>query len=222
LSELGRISGAMLKDNLVRDGVDLIFENTLGDNNLYLDVITGKVGVNTDAVTRELTVNDSIRTINLIVDNYFQIDDFVIDGVANTITYLPSDIITNSVINTDTISTTSGLKFNDTSISTTVSNASIELRPHGAGIVETTSSLNVSGNLHSTGDITFDGTITFGNQNNDSVTFNVEVNSDLIPNVSDTYNLGSNLSGLVLDGEYANSPAVTFVDAGSASEKDTI
>jgi len=217
LSELGRISGAMLKDNLVRDGVDLIFENTLGDNNLYLDVITGKVGVNTDAVTRELTVNDSIRTINLIVDNYFQIDDFVIDGVANTITYLPSDIITNSVINTDTISTTSGLKFNDTSISTTVSNASIELRPHGAGIVETTSSLDVSGNLHSTGDITFDGTITFGNQNNDSVTFNVEVNSDLIPNVSDTYNLGSNLSGLVLDGEYANSPAVTFVDAGSAS-----
>jgi len=207
----------MLKDNLVRDGVDLIFENTLGDNNLYLDVITGKVGVNTDAVTRELTVNDSIRTINLIVDNYFQIDDFTIDGITNTITYLPSDIITNSVINTDTISTTSGLRFNDTSISTTTSNASIELRPHGTGIVETISNVDVSGNLHSTGDITFDGTITFGNQNNDSVTFNVEVDSDLIPNASDTYRLGSSLSGLVLDGEYANSPAVTFVDAGSAS-----
>ena len=217
MSELGRISGAMLKDNLVRDGVDLIFENTLGDNNLYLDVITGKVGINTDAVTRELTVNDSIRTINLIVDNYFQIDDFTIDGITNTITYLPSDIITNSVINTDTISTTSGLRFNDTSISTTISNASIELRPHGTGIVETNTNVDVSGNLHSTGDITFDGTITFGNQNNDSITFNVEVDSDLIPNVSDAYNLGSNFNALVLDGEYANSPPVTFVDAGSAS-----
>ena len=197
MSELGRISGAMLKDNLVRDGVDLIFENTLGDNNLYLDVITGKVGINTDAVTRELTVNDSIRTINLIVDNYFQIDDFTIDGITNTITYLPSDIITNSVINTDTISTTSGLRFNDTSISTTISNASIELRPHGTGIVETNTNVDVSGNLHSTGDITFDGTITFGNQNNDSITFNVEVDSDLIPNVSDAYNLGSNFNALV-------------------------
>lgn len=217
MSELGRISGAMLKDNLVRDGVDLVFENELGDNNLYLDVITGKVGINTDAVTRELTVNDSIRTINLIVDNYFQIDNFTIDGIANTITYLPADIVTNSVINTDTISTTSGLRFNDNSISTTVSNANIELRPHGTGIVTTISNLDVGGNLHSTGDVTFDGTITFGNQSNDSVSFNVDVNSDLIPDVSDAYNLGSNFNTLVLDGEYANSTPVTFVDAGSAS-----
>ena len=216
MSELGRISGAMLKDNLVRDGVDLIFENTLGDNNLYLDVITGKVGINTDAVTRELTVNDSIRTINLIVDNYFQIDDFTIDGITNTITYLPSDIITNSVINTDTISTTSGLRFNDTSISTTISNASIELRPHGTGIVETNTDLDVSGNLHSTGDITFDGTITFGNQSNDSITFNVEVDSDLIPDVSDTYDLGSEyakweeLHTKFVNSLYLTSPTLTF------------
>jgi len=217
LSELGRISGPMLKDNLVRDGVDLVFENELGDNNLYLDVITGKLGVNTDAVTRELTVNNSMRTINLIVDNYFQIDDWVIDGVANTFTYLPSDVFTNSVINTDTLKTTSGLQFNDNSISTVVSNASIELRPHGTGIVTTVSNFDVRGNLHSTGDVTFDGTITFGNQNTDSVSFNVDVNSDLIPDVSDAYNLGSNFNTLVLDGEYANSPPVTFVDAGSAS-----
>jgi hypothetical protein len=46
MADLGRISGPMLKDNLLRGGVDLVFENRLGDNNLYLDVNTTKIGIN--------------------------------------------------------------------------------------------------------------------------------------------------------------------------------
>lgn len=216
MSELGRISGPMLKDNLVRDGVDLVFENTLGDNNLYLDVVTGKIGVNTDAVTRELTVNDSMRTVNLIVDNYFQIGDMVIDGVANTFTYLPTDLVTTSTVNSDSMSTTSGLRFNDNSISTTVSNSNIELRPHGTGHVELATDLDTTGDLHSTGDITFDGTITFGSATNDNVSFNADVNSDIIPDQNEMYDLGSTtnkwseLHTELVNSQLLISPAISF------------
>jgi len=56
LADLGRISGPMLKANLERLGVDLVFENQFGDNNLYLDVNSRRLGINTNAMPRELTV----------------------------------------------------------------------------------------------------------------------------------------------------------------------
>jgi hypothetical protein len=40
---VGRISGPLLSKNLLRDGVDLAFETDL----LYLDVTTGRIGINT-------------------------------------------------------------------------------------------------------------------------------------------------------------------------------
>jgi hypothetical protein len=74
LADLGRISGPMLKDNLVRNGVDLVFENEFGDNNLFLDVNAKRIGINTDSLSRELIINDSAKTTNLIVDIYDVID----------------------------------------------------------------------------------------------------------------------------------------------------
>ena len=53
----GRIGGGVLKDNLLRQGVDLNFKNTSGSVALlHLDVNNNKIGVNTQAATDALTV----------------------------------------------------------------------------------------------------------------------------------------------------------------------
>ena len=60
---LGRISGPLLKDNLLRDGVDLAFETDL----LYLNVNDRRIGVNIASPTVDLEVDGTTRTTNLIV-----------------------------------------------------------------------------------------------------------------------------------------------------------
>jgi hypothetical protein len=51
----------------------------------------------------------------------------------------------------------------------------------------------VNGNLRSISNITFGGNITLGNDDTDNITFAADVNSNIIPNVSDTYKLGTSL-----------------------------
>ena len=50
---------------------------------------------------------------------------------------------------------------------------------------------NVHGNLHANGNITSDGSLTFGDADTDNVVFGADVNSHIIPNTDDTYDLGS-------------------------------
>ena len=73
---VGRISGPLLKDNLLRNGVDLAFETSL----LYLDVVNGRIGVNTKTPTNELSVNGTTRTTNLQVTTQANIATFTIAG----------------------------------------------------------------------------------------------------------------------------------------------
>ena len=48
------------------------------------------------------------------------------------------------------------------------------------------------GYLNVSGDGVFGGNITFGDANTDSVSFGADIDSNLIPNTDDTYDLGSN------------------------------
>jgi hypothetical protein len=191
MADLGRISGAMLKDNLLRGGVDLVFENRLGDNNLYIDVNTGKIGINTDATTRELTINDSFRTTRLIVENPLSIDYLTFNN-SRIIGTIVGDLVFNPASGTTNISSisTAGITINDNVIESLNSNETIELRPDGTGEVNFRSDVLVSANLHSTGDITLDGTITIGNNDSDSVSFLVDVDSNIIPDQDFVYTLG--------------------------------
>ena len=50
---------------------------------------------------------------------------------------------------------------------------------------------NVHGNLHANGNITSDGSLTFGDAATDNVVFAADINSHIIPNTDDTYDLGS-------------------------------
>ena len=67
---IGRISGAMLKSNLLRQGTDLAFETNL----LYVDVNNGRIGVNTDSPTKSLHVdnvtveNNQIRSTTGVIN----------------------------------------------------------------------------------------------------------------------------------------------------------
>ena len=65
---IGRIGGPMLKENLIRQGVDLSFETNL----LYLDVNNMRVGVNQAVPTVALEVNGAAKFGNVQVNGNLQ------------------------------------------------------------------------------------------------------------------------------------------------------
>jgi cytoskeletal protein CcmA (bactofilin family) len=191
---VGRITGPLLKANLIRNGIDLAFENDL----LYLDVTDSdpanhKVGIKTTSPTHELQINGTTRTNNLIVDTRADIADITITGntisSANTLNLLTTGA--DSVIYQRQLDVQS-LSIFDNVISSNESNANIELRPNGTGRVEIHSDLQVDGDVEVTGDVTIRGaSIALGDADTDNVTFSADVASDIIPDANDTYELGS-------------------------------
>ena len=61
---VGRITGPLLAQNLLRDGVNIAVETDL----LYIDVVNGRIGIRTDAPRTELDVNGTLTTKVLIAD----------------------------------------------------------------------------------------------------------------------------------------------------------
>jgi hypothetical protein len=184
---VGRISGQLLKSNLLRNGEDIAFETDL----LYIDVNNSRIGIKTGTPQYPLDVNGTIRTVDLEVTNQADIDGLILTG--NSITTpaavlsisSPDKILYNNAILVD------DLQIQNNSIEITTTDTDLEIRPNGTGQVEIYSDTYVDGNIHATGSITADGNITLGDQDTDSVTINADVNSDIIPDATDTYALGS-------------------------------
>jgi hypothetical protein len=192
---IGRISGPLLKANLVRDGIDLAFETDL----LYLDVNNSRIGINNGVPQYDLDISGTARTTDLEVTNTFDIGNFSIN--TNTIT---SDQPTINFVAGGGEATAffSRLIVNDieldgNTISTNSSNADLELRANGTGTVNllnnTTISgdLSVDGNITATGNIQIDGNLIIGDSITDSITINASLNSNLIPENDSAYDLGS-------------------------------
>ena len=183
---VGRISGPLLKSNLVRNGIDLAFETDL----LYLDVNNQKIGIKTSSPQHELDVSGTTRTNNLTVLTRSDLADVTVEG--NTIStqqnYLNlgtfDNVVYQNKLRVDSID------IEGNTISTNDSNANIEFRPNGTGTVEILANMNVTGNIHATGSITSDGDITLGDADTDNIVFNAEVASDIVPDVDNTYQLG--------------------------------
>ena len=187
MSQVGRISGPLLQENLIRNGIDLSFETDL----IYLDVNSGRVGIKTNSPSNELQNLQTTRTTNLIVDTEanFPILNFTNStiqpfGGTNNIVLDAKHKITANRVKTD------NLLFDDDRISTYTTDTNIELRPNATGITEF-NNLWVENNLNVTGDVRLDGNITFGNQDTDNVTFSADVTSNIVPDANYTYNLGS-------------------------------
>lgn len=192
MADLGRISGPMLKANLERLGVDLVFENQFGDNNLYLDVNSRKIGINTNAMPRELTVDGTLGTIGLIVDNDAQLTNLYLDGDTGTITSYTGDVTIQATgtLFADILETPS-LIFNDNYIQGVISNENIELVPHGTGKVLLDGNAVISGNVQGDSNLIIKGDITFGNDiNTDTVNITTEIAGNLDPKINEVYNIG--------------------------------
>jgi hypothetical protein len=190
---VGRISGPLLKDNLLRNGVDLAFETSL----LYLDVTNRRVGVNTATPQYDLDVAGTIRSTDITATATANLASFTFNGntLASTnsvINLTPSS--PNAVVYQGTISVGS-LNIATNTISSVGTDTDININPSGTGQVKLNANTLVNGDLHVTGNITADagtgGNIQLGNQASDTVTFDAEVASNILPSTTNAYDLGS-------------------------------
>ena len=89
------------------------------------------------------------------------------------------------------------IELDGNSISTINSNANLELRTNGTGIVDIqaptniTGNLSVTGNITATGDISIGGNLIIGDSIADTITINASIRSSLIPETDNLYDLGS-------------------------------
>lgn len=198
MSQLGRISGPLLKDNLVRNGIDLAFETDL----LFLEVNSKRVGINTILPTHDLQIVGTTETNDLIVDNQAKIGatpGYVVLNATGTISTEPGPLHLRPSGPDPVIAigrlTTSNLIVNDNYIEST-SNQNIVLDPQGTGTVELqtntniTGNLNVSGNIVVTGNLKSDGTVYIGDTIFDTVIIAPDLTQSIIPGTDLTYDLG--------------------------------
>ncbi len=183
---VGRISGPLLKSNLIRNGIDLAFETDL----LYLDVNNQRIGVKNSSPQYDLDITGTMRSTNINVDNNLDIANINITG--NTIStseqYLNLGTLDNIVYQNK--ARIDGIDIQGNVISTNDSHSNLEFRPNGTGEVHVHSNMNVTGNIHATGNISADGDIVIGDADTDSITINAEIGSDLIPDQTDTFSIG--------------------------------
>ena len=188
---VGKISGPLLAPNLERSGTDFSVDTDL----LYLNVNDQRVGFGTDVPDATLTVDNFVAT-SLIIDDVGNIGDlqYVGSGLNEIKSFFGNINILPSGADPMIFATAFGSEnvvFDENIIRSEDSNASIEFYVDPSRKVNVNSNMFVDGGLHATGNITFDGSITLGNANTDSIAFNADVNTSIIPDSNLTYQLGS-------------------------------
>lgn len=194
MSQLGRIGGQVLSDNLLRAGVDLAFETDL----LYLDVSNKRIGIKDSTPVYDLDVNSLIRTTDLTVDTQMAVQNLRFNApqtISTSVGGIDVYINGNGELFHERL-ITDNLVFDDNLISS-ISDSNIVLDPNGSGTVELrantdiTGDLAVTGNITMSGDLTGLGTLTLGNQTIDTVTVNTDFTQSIIPGDDVTYALGA-------------------------------
>ena len=191
MAQLGRTSGPLLEENLLRQNVNLDFRNENASTPvLKLDVVNSKLGVNTLSPSQAVSVNGTARATNLRSTNLVQVGNLQvtplgISSLSGPITFTGTAGVVATGIGTDQ------LILQTNRIYSYLSNADVEIQPNGTGTIELLTDTNVTGNLHATGNITANGNIVIGNDDTDSLTLAGELTSDIEPDDTATYNLGS-------------------------------
>jgi hypothetical protein len=216
-ASLGRIGGALLSDNLVNfensQAGDLSFDTDL----LYLDVANKRIGINnygTSPVELYLGSDQTLNSVNLIVDGYTYNNNWTfnsnnISNASNSAIYITPAQSSPKIVSTGV--GVANINLTSAGFSNPTLNGNINLTPDNLGIVNWTGNgqvngsstmLTVTGNVGITGNFEVDGTLTFGDQTTDTVSFAAEVNSNVLPSVTLTDNLGS--SSLKWNSLYSN------------------
>lgn len=206
MSQIGRIGGQVLSDNLLRAGVDLAFETDL----LYLDVNNRRIGINTDTPIYDLDVNNAINSVNAVAVNSATIDNIQITSPNVFTTSVGPINISPAAINPTVFFdklASQYLEFDGNAIRS-ISNQNIRFDPNGSGTIELQANTNVLGDIRTTGNISISGNLSKqgniiigddvidfeGNvPENDIVDFNVPINQNLNPGIDNAYDLGGSL-----------------------------
>lgn len=194
MSQLGRIGGQVLSDNLLRAGVDLAFETNL----LYLDVTNNRIGIKTDVPVYDLDVRTAINTTNLQGEVQVKMGNVLLNAPGTFSTTVgalhvrPAGI--DPILFHDRL-VTSALEFDGNKIGSS-SNQNIIFDPNGSGTVEIIASTNVTGNVAVSGNTVVSGnlqslsTIIVGDTIFDTVTIAPDFTQSIIPGDDLAYDLG--------------------------------
>lgn len=201
VSALGRISGKLLSEDLIRHGIDLTFRNGAADPDiLYIDVNNDRIGINITPTT-DLDVSGKIYARNdwTAVGTTATFDNVVFNsngsvtstsGAINIAPAAPASIEIGK-------SLTPIFEFKDNYIRANTSNTDIVINPDGTGEVNIQKSTLIRGDLAVTGDINVDGNlqkngnIIIGDQPIDVVIIQTDFTQSIIPGLDATYDLGS-------------------------------
>lgn len=198
MSQLGRIGGQVLTDNLLRAGVDLAFETDL----LYLNVTTRKIGIRRGVPVYDLDVNDDIRTNDLDVQTQLAPGNLRINSpntISTSVGPIAVRIAGSEIFHDRLVTQVSGNTrlILDGNLISSGTDQNIIFDPNGAGTVELLASTNVTGNVAVSGNINVTGNLTglskiiLGDQTIDTVTVNTDFTQSIIPGDDLTYALGA-------------------------------
>mgnify|MGYP000270448847 CR=1 FL=1 len=199
MSQLGRIGGKLLQENLERNGVDLTFRNFAftPDPVLFLDVNNNRIGIATDAPGFDLQVED-IKATSAIGAGTANIANFV--GTGDTISTTVGPINLTAAGGQPFVLpglTTDDIKINDTTISS-FANSDISFEPNNSGEIDLLGSVSLTGNLETTGSISLDGNLSTARNvqigdglGNDTVIINPALTQNLEPAQDAVFDLGS-------------------------------
>jgi hypothetical protein len=200
-------------------GADLTNDHTaVVRANEVIEVNGGRVFYNSVDEVGNFRVGD-LFTVDFATGNVsFQAPQFDVtsltginftNGVDTTIVN-PTQVSTgNLILSGNTISTSTG---------------NIVMDPSGSADVNINADTNITGNLDVTGDVTIGGNITIGNQTLDTVTVVADFTSNLVPDVTDTYDLGTNLKNwrtLYADTVISNGTGSFIIPVGNVSQRPT-
>jgi hypothetical protein len=197
IASLGRISGKLLTENLLRNGVDLAFNTDL----LYLNVTDGRIGLNVDSPTYDLDVASDMLTTDLVATTNAYLDNILIAN--NQFSTTIGGIIVRPLNTSPEVLfnqlATSSLTFNDNVLGS-VSNQQIRLQSSTTGSVTNviklendtniTGSLGVSGNVSLDGNLSPDGNIFIGDSALDLLQIATSIPQSLNPGTTLTFDLG--------------------------------
>jgi hypothetical protein len=186
---VGRISGPLLRSNLQRTD-DLAFETDL----LYINHSGNRIGVRTDSPTRTLQVNGLTKgSTSFTAINSATFGNMLFENASISALIGPISITAGSSIQTPQLRV-GDVYFDDNILGTYTSNTDLQLQPNAAGFVDIPGNLEVYGSINATGNIVADGNIVIGDDSTDSLTIAADISSDVIPDSSTTYNIGSSSS----------------------------
>lgn len=206
---IGRISGPMLKADLLREGVDLSFETDL----LYLDVINKRIGVNRSDPEHDLDVTGTTRTSFIEITSLANIADVTISGSTINSETGVLELGTEDTVVYQKKLRIDDIEITDNTIKTLTPNSNLEFRPDTGSSVDIFADTNVYGNVFISGNITTQGDIFIGDDRlEDTVVFNAKFDSDLIPAQDNTYDLGSftkSWKSIYVDTLYSNQAQIS-------------